>query len=65
MGKLIDLKTWKDRRFENQSLRTVQHWARNGHIPGAKKIGHKWFVDEAVERSSSGNELADSILMSS
>lgn len=63
MAKLIDLKTWKEERFEQLSLRTAQKWAKNGHIPGAKKIGKLWFVDPEVEMSSTGNELADSILM--
>lgn len=65
MAKLIDLKTWADKRFENLSLRTAQNWAKNGVIPGAKKIGNRWFVDPEIEKNSTGIELVDSILMSS
>lgn len=63
MSKLIDLKTWADRRFEEgPPIRTVQYWAQNGFIPGAKKIGRKWFVDPEIEKNSTGNELVDSVL---
>ena len=65
MAKLISLKKWKDDRFEDLNLRTAQKWAKNGHIPGAKKIGKLWFVDPEMEKNSTGNELVDSILMSS
>ena len=65
MAKLISLKAWKEKRFEDISIRTLQHWARNGDLPGAKKIGSKWFIDPELEKQSTGNELADSILMSS
>lgn len=64
MSKLIDLKTWVKRRFEEGTvtLRTAQYWAQQGHIAGAKKIGQKWFIDPSVEANSTGNELVDSVL---
>lgn len=65
MSKLLSLKEWKEERFSKISLRTVQNWAKNGDIPGAKQIGKLWFVDPEVEKNSTGNDLADSILMSS
>ena len=66
MATLIDLKTWKEKRFEAGTvpLRTAQYWAKNGSIPGAKKIGRRWFVDPELEKNSTGDELIDSILMS-
>lgn len=65
MGKLIDLDSWRKRRFDPPvSKRTAQNWAKNGHIPGAKQIGRLWFVDEEIERNSTGDDVVDSILAS-
>lgn len=64
MGKLISLEDWKERRIEScVTLRTVQNWAKNGHIPGAKKIGRRWWIDPEIEQECTGNPLIDQVLM--
>lgn len=64
MAKLVNLSDWKARRFASDvPLRTVQYWAQQGYIPGARKIGRRWFVDESIERNCTGNPLVDQVLM--
>lgn len=63
-SKLISLEDWKRRRFESDvTLRTVQNWAKNGYIPGAKKIGRRWWIDPEIEKNTTGNPLIDQVLM--
>jgi len=63
MQKLIDLATWRDKRFVDPkpSIRSCQFWAANGYIPAVKR-GRKWFVDLNKEESMTGNELVDQFL---
>jgi len=64
MAKLIKLKEWAEKTFESTvSLRTVQYWAQNGHLAGAKKIGARWYIDPETEQNTTGNELVDQVLM--
>ncbi|WP_297533001.1 DNA-binding protein [Thalassolituus sp.] len=64
--KLTPLKKFvKDKFGDDVPMRTAQHWCQHGHVAGARKIGRQWFVDPDAFDSSTGNELADSILMAS
>lgn len=53
----IPLNEWREKHFPGgrPTLRTCQNWAKQGFIPGAKKIGGLWFVDEEIEKQAAGN----------
>ena len=64
--KLTPLKKFVEERFgDTVPMRTAQHWCQHGHVAGARKIGRQWFVDPDKFDNTTGNELADSILMAS
>jgi hypothetical protein len=63
MAKLISLEDWKNQRIESAvTLRTIQNWAKYGYIPGAKKIGRRWWIDPEIEQNCTGNPLIDQVL---
>ena len=65
-NKLTPLKKFVEDKFgDDVPMRTAQHWCQNGHLAGARKVGRKWFVDAEQFDKTTGNELADSILMAS
>lgn len=60
----IPLSEWKEKHFPGKcpTLRTCQNWANQGLIPGAKKIGGLWFVDQEIEKQAKGNNRVARIL---
>ncbi len=65
-SKLTPLKKFVKEKFgDDVPMRTAQHWCQNGHVAGARKIGRQWFVDADKFDNTTGNDLADSILMAS
>ncbi|MDB5974407.1 MAG: hypothetical protein JWR07_1167 [Nevskia sp.] len=43
------------------SRNTLMRWLQGGKLPGARKIGGTWYVDEAIFQSSpsTGNAIVD------
>jgi hypothetical protein len=65
-SKLTPLKKFVEERFgDTVPMRTAQHWCQHGHVAGARKIRRQWFVDPDKFDNTTGNELADNILMAS
>lgn len=66
MGKLKALEAWRKDTFEEPrpTLRACQNWAKQGYIPGARKMGHLWFVDESIEKQAQGNTLFGKVMAS-
>lgn len=64
MAKLVPLEEWRKSTFAEPrpSIRTCQKWAKEGHLPGARKFGALWFVDEKSVQTSTGNPLVDQVL---
>jgi predicted site-specific integrase-resolvase len=47
--KWITLTEWAEMLSINPHINTLTSWARNGHIPGAKKFGRVWLVPRDAE----------------
>lgn len=65
MPKLMRLSDWREAVFiaPRPTLRTCQKWCEQGLIPGCRRYGHLWFVDVETYRDSTGNALADRVLI--
>lgn len=65
MSKLISLETWRQDTFAEPrpTIRACQNWAKQGHIPGARKVGYLWFVDIETNKQASMS-LVDKVLAS-
>jgi hypothetical protein len=60
MGKLLELKAWREERFADPKpkIRTCQNWCQNGEVPAVKR-GKIWFIDLDKELKLTGNPLID------